>query len=131
MYEFLGWLSLSESPSEADEGGLADAIREINDLLVSTDWPNVSIDHVVLNGQHYVKIAGLVNRMRDEADWLSRVIDTVRTRLPGSWGLLYERDDEKILPPGENGFRVTVIARGNRNIRLDPFFSPCRPTIED
>lgn len=58
-------------------------------------------------------------------------IDFVRTRLPGSWGLLYERDDETTLPPGPNAFRVTVLARGELSVRSDPFLSPCIPVIED
>ncbi|WP_084506113.1 Imm7 family immunity protein [Amycolatopsis sp. ATCC 39116] len=34
----------------------------------------------------------------------------VSRRLPGSYGLLYERDDEIRIPPGPNAFRVTVLA---------------------
>ncbi|HXT38297.1 MAG TPA: Imm7 family immunity protein [Chloroflexota bacterium] len=52
-------------------------------------------------------------------------------RLPGSWGLLYERDDETTAPPGPNAFRVRLLARGQIKEGTDPFLSPCRPTIED
>ncbi|WP_372491293.1 Imm7 family immunity protein [Amycolatopsis tucumanensis] len=47
----------------------------------------------------------------------------VSRRLPGSYGLLYERDDEMRIPPGPNAFPVTPLARGNvcsRHRRLMP-----------
>ena len=52
-------------------------------------------------------------------------------KLPGSWGLIYERDDEMLDPPGPNAFRVRVLARGTIVERPDSFLSPCNPIIED
>lgn len=46
-------------------------------------------------------------------------------------GLIYERDDETTEPPGQNAYRVTVVARGRLSVRDDPFLSPNVPVIED
>jgi hypothetical protein len=58
--------------------------------------------------------------------------DALAERLGGaSWGLLYERSADMEEPPGQGGFRVRVMARGEIQVRLDPFLSPVRPVIED
>lgn len=74
---------------------------------------------------------GFANRRREEAIWIDDLLDLVGQRPPGSWGLLYERDDEMSVPPGPNTFRVTVFAHGRTAKRLDPFLSPCIPIKED
>jgi hypothetical protein len=55
----------------------------------------------------------------------------IAEKLPGSYGLLYEQDDEMPVPPGPNAFRGRVLARGRIELRLDPFLSPSIPTTED
>lgn len=60
-----------------------------------------------------------------------RFLEYVAQLLPGSFGLLYERDEEMTGAPGQNGFRVRVMARGELSLRLDPFLSPLQPVIED
>jgi hypothetical protein len=84
-----------------------------------------------LNGQWFLTVTVFANRRRDEGAFVDYVIGFLRARLPGSWGLLYERDDEMPDPPGPNNYRVSVLARGQLPVRGDPFLSPCRPTIED
>jgi len=48
--------------------------------------------------------------------------------LPGSWGVIYWRDDE-----GEprNAYRIMRIARGQVTWHDDTLLSPCNPVIED
>ena len=49
---------------------------------------------------------------------------------PGSYGLLYIRDDED--PNGRvNEFQVLVMRRGKVTVHPDAFLSPCIPIIED
>jgi hypothetical protein len=38
-----------------------------------------------------------MNRCREEGDRLDLFLSIIARRLPGSWGLVYERDDE--MPP--------------------------------
>ena len=69
--------------------------------------------------------------MKFPAPERARLIVRVTSDLPASSGLLYERDDEAPDWPGQNAFKVTVIARGATLERFDPFLSPCSPVIED
>jgi hypothetical protein len=72
-----------------------------------------------------------VNRRRAEAEYIEELLQFISEQLPGSWGLLHERDDETTGVPGPNAFRVRVLARGRVTEQTDPFLSPCRPMIED
>ncbi|WP_165666559.1 Imm7 family immunity protein [Metapseudomonas otitidis] len=38
MYEFHGWIKLSESPSEMDEGGLDQKVKKLKNELSSFGW---------------------------------------------------------------------------------------------
>jgi len=110
MHEFHAWIGLSESTEESDLGGLQDAVVEL---------------------QYFVTAEGMVNRRREEGERLDLFLAIIARKLPGSWGLIYERDDEMPDPPGPNAFRVRVLARGRIVERPDPFLSPCNPVIED
>jgi hypothetical protein len=131
VYEFHGWFGLAESTEEADTGGLAELVRELRTLLGGPTWPTAAADIRLLNGQYFLSVVGFVNRRRGEAGDLDDLLNFLARRLPGSWGMLYERDDEMPVPPGPNAFRVRVLARGQVTERLDPFLSPCRPLIDD
>ncbi|TCB94441.1 hypothetical protein E0H26_21195 [Micromonospora zingiberis] len=132
MYEFHGWFRLSQTTEESDTGQLDAIIDELNELVVGLDFPtNVSAEVTVLNGEYYLLLHGVANRRRDEAVGMRQVLQFVARRLPGSYGFLYEKDEEMPVPPGPNAFRVHVMARGEITERLDPFLSPIRPVVED
>ena len=132
MYEAHGWFGLAETPSEADEGALLGKVHEIDDVIREQRWPTtVAASLHALNGQYWLVLTVFANRRREEVVWVDDLLDLVSQRLPGSWGILYERDDEMPVPPGPNAFRVTVFGRGRTSKRLDPFLSPCIPIIED
>lgn len=131
MYEFHGWLGLAESTEESEISRLQPIIDELRTLLAGFVWPNVKVALLLLNGTYFLTITANVNRRRSEAAQIEKVIHFISERLPGSWGLLYERDDETTAPPGPNAFRVRTVARGRVEEHTDPFLSPCRPTIED
>ncbi len=133
MYEFHGWFGLADSTGESDTGSLGPSLVELRARLVGLGWATARAELHVLNGEHFLNVDGLVNRRRDEAMELDKLLGFLAERLPGSYGLLYERSDEDDMPtpPGPGGFRVRVLARGRIVERLDPFLSPVRPTIED
>jgi hypothetical protein len=131
MYEVHGWFGLAESTEAADVGGLFAGVEDVRHMLEEHTWPTISAAVEVINGQPFLVLTGFANRRREEATFIDDVVEFVSDRLPGSWGLLYERDDEMPPPPGPNAFRVTALARGRLLKRLDPFLSPCIPTIED
>jgi len=132
MYEFHGWFGLSESTEETDVGGFHPALNELKVLLDSFTSPStVRAALFPLNGEYFLTITAFVNRRRSEAEHIEQILQFVAERLPGSWGLTHERDDEIIDWPGPNAYRVRYLTRGHLEVRGDPFLSPCRPTIED
>jgi len=131
MHEFHAWIGLSESTEESDRGGLQDAVGELQELAADSKWHDAVFEVRNLNGQYFVTAEGMVNRRREEGERLDLFLAIIARKLPGSWGLIYERDDEMPDPPGPNAFRVRVLARGRIVERPDPFLSPCNPVIED
>jgi hypothetical protein len=131
MYQAHIWCCLAETPQDVDDGDLGAGVEEIQRRLETMTWPAVSVDLRRLNGQWVLTAACFTNRRRGEAVALDELLEFVANRLPGSWGLAYDRDDEMPEPYGPNRFRVRVIARGAVNEANDPFLSPARPVIED
>jgi hypothetical protein len=131
VYEFHGWVVLAESAEESDVGGLGAALDEVRARLEGSGWPPANAVLGWRNGRAVLTLEGAANRPGAEAGALDELLGFVAARLPGSYGLLYERDDERIEPPGPNAFRVRVLARGEIRDGEDPFLSPCRPVIED
>jgi hypothetical protein len=131
MHEFHAWIGLAESAAESDLGGLAEAVGELEELAADSKWHDAVFEVRNLNGQYFLRADGMVNRRREEGDRLDLFLAVIARRLPGSWGLVYERDDEMPDPPGPNAFRVRVLARGSVVERPDPFLSPVHPVIED
>ncbi len=131
MYEAHAWCGLAETPEDVDDGGLMAAIAEIEARLTALSSPAMSVELRRLNGQWFLTATCCANRRRGEAAALDDLLAFVATRLPGSWGLAYDRDDEMPEPYGPNRFRVRVVARGSVVEADDPFLSPARPVIED
>lgn len=131
MHEFHAWIGLAESAGESDLGGLAEAVGELEELAADSRWHDAVFEVANLNGQYFLRADGMVNRRREEGERLDLFLAVIARRLPGSWGLVYERDDEMPDPPGPNAFRVRVLARGSVAERPDPFLSPVHLVIED
>jgi hypothetical protein len=134
MYEAHLWLGLRDDTYEGASdllnervAGLAEFVRGQQALGL----PTMKVELFPLNGTYYLTADVDANRRRDEAEWIVDLIARVNADIPASWGLLYERDDETNDWPGQNAFKVTVIARGATLERFDPFLSPCDPVIED
>ncbi len=131
MHEFHAWIGLSESAQEGDLGQLKEKLAELQDLVADSDWHDAVFAVHSLNGEYFFTATGFINRRRSEGERLDLFLATIARRLPGSWGLVYERDDEMPAPYGPNAFRVKVMARGQITELPDPFLSPCNPVIED
>ena len=63
-------------------------------IIAEKSWHDATFDLNNLNGQHFLTMTGFVNRRREEGDLLELLLSIVSRRLPGAWGLIYERDDE-------------------------------------
>lgn len=131
MYEFHAWVGLSDASDETDHDRVQAVAAQLTEVIGDRGWTAASFAVSQFNGQYFLIANGSVNRRRDEADLLEQLLATVVAELPGSWGLVYERDDAMPIPPGPNAFRTRVLARGVISERADPFLTPINPTIED
>ncbi|HVJ62257.1 MAG TPA: Imm7 family immunity protein [Tahibacter sp.] len=131
MYEFHGWIALAETSQEIDEGGLEQKIVRLQTLLDTLDF-SPSIAHIVIhNGRCTLSLHAYPNRRRSEADNLRELIEHIVESMPGSYGIVYERDEQWELPHGRGLFCALVVKKGRWHIALDPFLSPNIPQIED
>jgi hypothetical protein len=133
MYEFFGWFSLNHTTTgEGDDPEVVQATAaRLAPFLDPDAWPTSSAELRWHNGELYLVLSGLVNRRRFEAEAIDAMLDIISRDLPGSYGLLYERDDERTDPPGPDAFAVRRMAKGVITNRLDALLSPTIPTIED
>lgn len=130
MYEFNGWFKLAETPDDIDIGNLERIIHRLRQQLTSLNWSSGSVDLRPFNGMYFLTVVGASNRPRHYRSDLETIVAFLARETPGSYGLLYERDDEDASPPGQGEFRVTVLAKGGITRRFDPFLSPTIPSIE-
>src|SRR5262249_45333461 len=107
-----GWFRLSETTEEDDVGGLQRAVDEIRERTSRMEWATIGADVFSVNGAYFLVLTARPPRKRWETERIDELLEFVRERLKGSWGLLYERDEEMPVPPGPNAFRVRVLARG-------------------
>lgn len=130
MYEFHGWAAIQENPAEADAGQLDMIIQKIQLKITEFAWGSGLLSLNAANGSYYLHIGGFTNRKGAEAAEIEALYQLIGEIAPGSYGLLYTRDDEN-LEGYDNEFRVKVLARGQLKEQSDPFLSPCVPVIED
>ena len=133
MYEFHGWIRLSDSTYESEREVLERGVDEVRREIDAITWTTAGFDIVAYNWGYFLRLTGLMLRNRGESDRIDELLALIADRLPGSYGLVYDRSDEGDMPtpPGPGAFRVRVLARGKLVERLDPFLSPVQPTIED
>jgi hypothetical protein len=131
MYEAHGWLGLAETPHDIDDGGLESGLEDLRLRIDAVNWSTLTTSLKMINGFWFLNITCCANRRRGEAEYIDNLIIWAAQRLPGSWGLVYDRDDEMPEPYGPNRFRVRVIARGTVTESQDSYLSPTRPIIED
>ena len=129
MYEFHGWCALAESTSNRAWSDVE--IDEIRLFVDGLKWANGFCDLRAFNGEYFLHFGGFQNRPRQEAKDLTELFALIGEVAPGSYGLLYWRDDEDPTPPGRDQWRVRTLAKGKTEDRFDPFLSPSVPVIEE
>jgi hypothetical protein len=130
MYEVHAWFGLRESTFESETSVLQPILADLQAFLDGSATFNVRADLSALNGEYFLTVTALVNHRSSAVRQVEDLVRFITERLPGSWGLIYERDDEATEPPGPNAYRVRVLARGRIEEHADPFLSPCQPMIE-
>ncbi|MDX6284153.1 MAG: hypothetical protein QOH03_5224 [Kribbellaceae bacterium] len=125
VYTVNGWFQLAAEDEREDEhiAGLQDYCRTFDGTNIQVRWP-------APNYANFLTIAGNANHLRTHSADVHGLLELVGERLPGSWGLLYEQDDEREQLPGPDVYRVTTMVRGRLEERMDPFFSPIVPVVE-
>jgi hypothetical protein len=132
VYEAHGWCGLAETTFDAGKGTLDDYVAELCGRIATVNSDSLAIDVRRLNGGWFLTLTCHSNRRRGEALFIDELLQWIADRLPGSWGLIHDRDDDGMPEPyGPNNFRVRVLARGSVSERLDSLLSPARPKIED
>lgn len=71
-----------------------------------------------------------MNHKSFEAGEIIELFQFIADQAPGSYGLLYTRDDEDI-EGYDNEFKVYVLARGTLRRQEDVWLSPFVPVVED
>lgn len=130
MYEFHGWATIHETTAEADAGSLELIIKNIQSFISELNWSSGLLKLYPANGNYYLSVGGFLNRKTSEAGEVIKLYQFIADQAPGSYGLLYTRDDEDI-EGYDNRFKVFVLARGNIQLKEDMFLSPFVPVVED
>ncbi|MFC4456559.1 Imm7 family immunity protein [Deinococcus sonorensis] len=135
MFEFHGWFGLQEAAHFVDEGSRWDEIIEgIKARVAALNWGtgeyNLVAEVRLMNGEAFLHLTGNKNHRGVIGQELADLLTYVAREAPGSYGLLYWRDDEGKPPAGRWNFQVTVMARGALSTRFDPFLSPTFPVLE-
>lgn len=132
MYWVTGWFELvsSRDPDAAGDEESA-IIEELRQRCGAFEGTNIEVRWPQLNYAYFLTVTGNANHLRTHNADVHELLRLVRERLPASWGLLYERDDERREAPGPDSYRVTVMTPGEGlRERVDPFFSPYVPLLE-
>jgi hypothetical protein len=129
MYTYHLWIVLAESTLENDTGRLATKVQTLEELIAQRIGPLPRAPINQVNYETVFQCSVSRNHRGELFAGLSEVLSWITQQLPGSYGLVYLRDDEDPELPG--AFRVLVLARGRIAEHADPFLSPIVPTIED
>ncbi|WP_338019664.1 Imm7 family immunity protein [Paenibacillus piscarius] len=83
-----------------------------------------------MNGIYHLSVSGFLNRKTSEIDELMMLYQFIANEAPGSYGLLYARDDEDN-EGFDNEFKVFVLKQGGIQQKEDYFLSPFNLKVED
>jgi Immunity protein 7 len=131
MFEYHGWVTISDTPGDGDELRLQQAVDLVQRTLAALAGGYGLADLRWENGRPMLHVAGSPNHAGRHREELGELMASVGRVAPGSYGLLYFHDDEDPDPERRNAFRVLRLARGRVSEHPDPFLSPVVPTIED
>jgi hypothetical protein len=128
MFQFHGWAVVRHHTHDTNSVEqdqcwllLENYIRLLSTQLIQTQRQN-GCDSVLIAGQHNHRNEYVIDLFK----WIAE-------NAPGSYGILYIRDDEDSKRGYDftNEFRVWKLCRGILIEQEDPFLSPCIPTVED
>jgi len=127
MFEFHGWVSISESTCEQedDDEALKKCLATIKSTLDEIDDSFSKVDLVEINGCNFLTMHGFRNHTQL---WVYELFEYAGFAAKGSYGVLYVRDDEDV--HFDNEMQVWSMVRGKIQKQKDGFLSPCIPLLE-
>jgi hypothetical protein len=129
VYEYHGWVSISTDTYEEDDDRRDAAVTAIRSRIAQIGEYGL-LDLRNMNGHWFLHLSGMPNRAGQWAAEVVGLFSFVGDTAPGSYGLLYIRDDEAKHGHG-NEFQVLRMVRGRVSEERDQLLSPCVPTLED
>ncbi|WP_433151928.1 Imm7 family immunity protein [Actinomadura nitritigenes] len=126
MFEYHGWLTIQSSAGDEEDEDLLAAHNVVDRVVRESGLGTLRM----VNGMSQFHISGFVNHRAGEGQEVVDLFQYVGKLAPGSYGLLYIRDDEDA-GGRVNEFQALVMKRGTVSQHPDPFLSPCIPEIED
>jgi hypothetical protein len=135
MFEFHGWFNILEAPYFIEDSKMKSVTTQLENYVAALEWGNgennLYAEVRQMNGGLMLYVGGNKNHRGVIGDELDQLLEWTARIAPGSYGLLYWRDDEGDPIAGPNNFQVKVMSRGEVVTRFDPFLSPFFPVVED
>ena len=135
MFEYHAWASIL--PSYKEDDSLEDSLEDYFDAIeqeIIFEISKISLDNFesgtrYMNGTLSCWFMGYANHMPSEWYEIINFFEKLAIKAPGSYGIIYWKDDEMI---GKNNeFQVKVLKKGQIYNCQDIFLSPCVPEIEE
>ncbi|GAM51078.1 hypothetical protein NS07_v2contig00200-0009 [Nocardia seriolae] len=130
MFEYHGWVTVQSSAGDEEESARDRAHQAAEQELRNLSSAPGLADIRTVNGMSFVHISGFSNRRAGSGDLAIDTFRNIGKVAPGSYGLLYFRDDED-RGGRNNEFQVLAMRRGEVVEQHDTLLSLCIPVIED
>ncbi|MDL4820783.1 Imm7 family immunity protein [Actinomadura opuntiae] len=130
MFEYHGWVTIQSSAGDEDDEDVVGAHNTVSAVVRESGLGTGSVELRMVNGMSQLRVSGFANHRAGEGQEIIELFGRIGKLAPGSYGLLYFRDDED-RDGKANEFQVLVMKRGTVSQNSDPFLSPCVPEIED
>ncbi len=126
MFHVHGWVEILKT-TDGDEDrreleAVVDHFRGVAQELGLAD----RVDIVGVGGSYILRLTLVQNRDRGDLDRCRELVEDLAATAPGSYGVVYVRDDEQ-----SGDMRRLVVRRGHAMLVADDVLSPLVPTIED
>lgn len=130
MFEFHGWAAIRYHTHDTDLNLQDNCWKNLEQYVARVNRPRIHLqrhngcDSLFITGQHNHRAGGA---------YVFEVFQWIAANAPGSYGILYIRDDEDGGRGADfsNEFRVWRLCRGAFTEEKDPFLSPIIPVVED
>ncbi len=129
MVEYYGWININQSVDGENEEDIRLTVKELEHQLHAIDFPERILTVKVINGNFVFNASGVCNHFSQDVEDVFEIYRVIAAKAPGSYGLLYIRNDED--RGRDNEFVVWRLARGAFSSFRDRYLSPCNPVIED